>query len=528
MASFLDTAGVEIAIDEAKKRGDQRWLKRVEAGDIANLSTLNKSDLVSAINEVNASVDDIADNSDLGLYGVMWDRLTNRLTRLAQAKGITTDTTNFGHFGSVNANYSNPFDSVYPWSEMFVADFDLTKYRSGNYSLKDCVIAAYGDPDFSYKGSNTVFVGRYRPRFWMKSEEDASGNVYIYISQFRRTGYTFVDEAVDGVGLAVDDGQGGVTAGSGVPLADVAVSTIHSRAKSSGFTLQDIGDIDAQIALLLVEYANMNSQQAIGDGCANCYRKNVADTISNVTTSNGKTIFTVSGSALSSLIYPGVQLSFGATSGATTYKGIVETFTVNGPVFTITLDRELTLTAGMYMSVHGFSACEFDLLSDSVGNASGYIGTNGGANAFYRGSMLFANRYQYVLGIYRETGTNHLWICPDGVDPDNYDALNKTVHRDTGIALPNITAAWQTVGGNAQRMPGLTAFMATGATSGSSTSPVGDQQYVPAISAANTILLFGCRASDGWYCGVFGGAWDYAAGASSWGAAGRPILKNPL
>lgn len=499
------------------------------ASGSASAAAGSASNAQAAAEEAASVYEDLRNNTIVGLYGAKWDRLTNHLTRLAMAEGITTDTTNFGHFGSINENYENPFDDIYPWSEMFVCDVDLDKYRAGTYSLRECITAVYGDPDFTYEPSQTNFVGRYRPEFWGHSEEDADGNVSYYISQIERDGFTHYDEAIDGISFAVDVGGSHVSSGAGVPLANIAVSTIHARAKADGFTLQDIEAVDAQTLLYLVEYANWNSQQALGNGCDSCYRQNAADVISNVATADGLTSFDVEDSALSTLIYVGTQLSFGATSGATTYKGIVKSFTVSGNVYSITLDRELAITNGMILSVHGFDACEFDLLGSSLGNASGYIGTNSKANVWYRGTVLFANRYQYVLGIYRQTGTNHLWICSDGVNPDDYDALNTAVHTDTGIALPNVeTADWQTVGGNAQMIPGVNGFMATGASEGTSTSPVGDRQYVPLISVGNTILLFGGSAYNGWSCGALCGYWRHGAGTSDWTCSGRPLLKSSL
>ena len=485
--------------------------------------------LSAEVNGIKEDVAEIKSNTILGLYGARWDRLTNKLTRLAMAAGITTDTTNFGHFGSINANYDNPFDSIYPWSEMVVCNVDLDKYRTGTYSLKECITAVYGDPDFTYEPSYTNFVGAYRPEFWGYSEEDADGNVSYYVSQIARPGFKHYEEAIDGISFAVDVGGNHVSAGAGVPLTNIACSTIHARAKADGFTLQDIDAVDAQTLLYLVEYANWNSQQALGDGCSSCYRQNASDVIAGVATVDGKTTFSVDDSALSSVIYVGAQLSFGASSGGTTYKGIVATFSASGSVYSITLDREIAITSGMYMSVHGFSACEFPLLGASLGNASGYLGTAQKANAWYRGRVMYGNRYQYALGIYRQTSTNHLWICPDGIDPDDYDALNTAVHEDTGIALPTLeTAAWLTVGGTAQKIPGLNAFMATGESSGSQTTPVGDQQYVPLPSAGNTVLFAGCSAGYGWRCGVLGGAWGNGAGYSLWDSAARPLLKNPL
>lgn len=471
---------------------------------------------------------DLQNNSGLFLYGAKWDRLTNRLTRLAMAKDITIDTTNFGHFGAINPNYNNPFDAIYPWSEMYQCNVDLTRWRNGD-DLKDCVVAIYGDPDFTYKGSDTLFVGRYRPEFWHKSEEDEDGNVYFYISQVEREGFKYSPEAIDGISFAIDDGNGGVTAGADIPLTNISVANIHNRAKNSGFALQDINDIDALNILFFVEYANMNGQNALGDGCSSCYRENDADAISNVSVGNGETTFTITDSAMASVLHVGAQLDIGATRGAVTHKGLLKSYTENGSTYTITLDRELAVSDGMIASVHGFSACEFDLIGQGIGNASGYIGANTKANAWYRGGIAFANRYQYVLGIYRQQNTNHLWICPDGVDPNNYDVLNTSVHEDTGIALPDLaTASWQTVGGNAKVITGMSAFLATGESNGNSVSPVGDQQYVPLISTGNTILLFGCAAGSGWSCGFLGGSWNASSGTSSWHPAGRPVLKRFL
>lgn len=464
------------------------------------------------------------------LYGARWDRLTNKLTRLGAAKDITTDTTNFCHKGSINASYNNPFDSIYPWSDITVCDVNLTAYNalSSGESVKSCITAVYGDPDFTYEGSETLFVGVYIPEFWYWSGEDG-GKVTFYISDRERPGYKYHAEEVRGVGFAVDAGNSKITAGAGIPLTNIQVQQIHSRAVSSGFTLVDIDHLDAVTTLFIVEYANMNGQDAIGSGCSSCYRQNATDVISNVDNTGTVTTFTVTDSALATLLYKGTQVDFGASVGATTYKAIVANVSASGTTYTVTLDRLLSsLSDGMYMSVHGFASCEFPLIGQSLGNMSGYLGTNEKANAFYRGMVLWGNRYAYTLGIYRQQTTNHLWICPDGVDPDDYDALNTSYHKDTGVALPTLTsAAWLTVGGNAQRIPGLAAFMATGTSSGSSSSPVGDQQYVPLPSAGNTILLAGGRASDGWACGLFCGGWNLVASASWWTYGAVPLLKNP-
>ena len=503
------------------------WVAGGAYGSGATDKTLTLSDVAADAKVVGDYLDEISDGMfQHGLYGAKWDRTSNLLTRTRDAVGITTDTTNFCHLGSINENYSNPFDDIYPWSDMFVCDVDLTKYRTGQYTLKQCITAVYGDPDFTYVGTDDLFVGRYRPEFWHKSIEDADGNVEFLVSQFARPGYKHSPEAIDGVGYCVDVGNSKVTSGSGVPLTNIACSTIHTRAKNSGFTLTDIDALDSQIILYLVEYANWNAQAAIGDGCDNCYRNNSADVVSNVTVSDGVTVFDVPNTtALLNLLDAGTQLSFGTSSSATTYKAIV----ASRDGTTVTLDRDIAITDGMILSVHGFSSCEFDILDESIGNASGYIGTRHHANAYYRGASLYANRYRYILGCYRQTQTNHIWICPDGVDPDDYDALNTSVHEDTGIALPTVTTAgWQTLGSDAKVVGGLSAFLAVGDESGSSSSPVGDQQYIPLPTTSNTVLFFGCNSLYGWYCGVAGCYWYLGSGVLSWYCGAAPILKSSL
>ena len=486
---------------------------------------------------ISADIAQEAADKNSHLYGAKWDKTTNRLTRVYEAANITTDTTNFKHNGSFNTSLDNPFDLLYPWSDIKVCDVDLVRYRArtGQEILTSFITAVYGDPDFTYEGSQTNIVCQYVPEFWYHSEEDSLGNVTYLISTTPRTGFKHHEEAFHGISFAIDAGlnannQHVITCGTGVPYTNIAGSTLHQYAKNSGFSLMNADEVDAITTLFLVEFANWNSQNALGDGCSNCSRENDADVIANVDNTGTTTVFDVEDSALSSVIYIGSQVDFGATRGATTYKAVVQSFTVSGNTYSIVLDRVLeNLTDGMFMSVHGFDACEFPLIGASVGNGSGYIGTNSKANAWYRGAVLFANRYQYTLGLYKEANTGKLWRCPENLDPDDYDAINTSVHEDTGITLPTLsTGAWQTVGDNAQRIPGLASFMATGVSSGSSSSPVGDQQYVPAEPYGATVLWLGCAADGGWFCGVLGCRWGSDAGPSPWAYGGRPFLKKSL
>lgn len=520
--------------EEAKEQAIGAAADAQEAAEQAQTAAQNAMDEAADAKSAAEAAIDAATRGE-ALYGMRWDRATNIGTRLFGAAGITMDTTNFKHSGTFNENIVNPFDTIYPWSEIVTCNVDLAAYRqrSGQESLKNFITAVYGDPDFTYQGTKDLFVGVYYPEFWYKSEEDSLERVTFLVSPTERVGFKHSEEKIYGIGCAIDAGvnennQRVITCGTGVPFTDVAGSTLHQYAKNSGFTIEDINAVDALTTLFFVEYADMNSQHALGDGCSNCYRQNATDAISNVSVGADSTTFTITDAALSSVVYKGAQADFGASEGAHTYRGIITDFAVNGSTYTITVKPALALSDGLIMSIHGFDACEFPAIGASVGSGSGYIGTNGKANAWYRGCMIHANRYRYILGIYRQANTNHLWLCEDA-DPDDYDALNTAVHNDTGCALPILeTGAWQTVGSNAQRITGLAAFMATGTSEGSSLSPVGDQQYVPAASTGNTVLWLGCCAFIGWYCGVLGCYWGTVAGLSGWPYAVRPLLQKSL
>ena len=450
-------------------------------------------------------------------YGVMWDGVENKMSRLYDAEDITTTTTNFRYGGVVNPNYDNPFDDIYPWSELEQVNFDLDAYRNGD-ALEDCIVAEYGDADFVDTGTDTLFVGRYRPEFWHTRTEDEDGNVIWIVADAEISGYKHAKAAVDGIGFAVDDGNGGVTCGKGQPLTNIAVNQIQRRAIASGFTLQDIYSVDAQIVLYLVEYADMNIQNALGNGCAYQYRQNASDIVSAV---NGNVVTLPS--ACKSYCLEGATIDFGATNGAVVLanrRAVVSYTEVDSSTIDVTLDSAVDSTfVGLCASFHGMTNddCIF-------GAKSGYLGTNGRNNVVYRGALLFGNRYAYTLGIYREKDTNHIWLCDEDTTQD-YNALNTSVHTDTGVALPTVSSAqWMQVG-SLSFLDGVSAFAPIKERGGNSTKPVGDQQYVPTPTTANTALLFG-GDSTGAYCGVFCGGWLASSGFSYWGASALPLIKD--
>lgn len=476
-------------------------------------------------NELKAGIDSARING-ARIYGVKWDGVNVKMSRLYDAYDITTDTSNFCYKGTINSNYSNPFDSIYPWSEMAQCNVDLNAYRSleEGADIRDAVTAWYGDPDFTTHGSASNFVGVYVPEFWHFGFEDNDGNWVVCVADKETSGFIHSKPHIQGIGFAIDDGSGSkVTCGDGQPLTNIAVSTIHSRAKAAGFTLRDIYQLDAITALYLVEYANMNSQQAIGDGCSSLYRQNASD--KPLIAKTGATSVVLP-KACAAYCVEGATLDFGASNGAVvianrrTITGYTQ-YSMDANYIEASFDGgTLDITTAMFCSFHGRAN------DDSFGNKSGYLGTAGKNNAYYRGIVAYANRYSYTLGIYRQSGTGKIWLC-DPETTDNYDALNTADHHDTGMALPDVVASWQYIKKFGDPEGLLSAFRPVAEGGANSSTPVGDAQYVPVIGDANRVLLFGGGSNHGARCGVFCGSWIYAASTSDWFSAGLPVLKSP-
>ena len=452
------------------------------------------------------------------IYGFRWDKTNAKGTRLFDAAAITTDTTNFCYRGDGTVTLSNPFDSLYPFSEFKQCNVDLTAYAAlaANEDRRNAVIAWYGDPDFADDGSNG-FVGAYRPEYWFTAYEDDGARVFA-ISTTEMPGWAHSKPYIRGMGHCVDAGSNKVTCNSGNPMTNVAIGTIHTYAKNSGFTIEDIYTYSAELTAMIVEYATTHMQTAIGQGCDSLHRESESDIPLIAESDASRVILPV---AAAPYCVEGATLDFGATKGAVVLanRRICTGYSVysgNDQYIEVTFKGgTLTTTTSMFVSFHGCSN------GDSIGNASGFVGTAGKCNSFYRGASFFGNKWRYVLGIYRHTGDNHVWICPLDKDPDDYDALNTTDHVDTGLELA-ATEGWVKQLG---LIPGLGAVPVCVQTGGNSSNPVGDYHYVPANTAANTILIAGAAANNGGKVGPFCGSWSISSSYSSWDVAAAPVLK---
>lgn len=455
-------------------------------------------------------------------YGAVWDTVNASMTRTGDAANITTDTTNFKHSGSVNANYSNPFDSIYPWSGRKLCNISLTDYmalQSGD-SITDCVTYWEGEAGFSYTDADGVWV--YTPDFYGISYWQ-DGKRYFDVCDKPLPGYRHYPEMITARWRGVRESRtiGGTAKNiilpkPGLPITNTALSTIHTYAKNGGMTLDSVYTLDASLLLYLVEYANYNAQSAIGNGVSDLYDQTTLHPDAAVTA--GTTVqFTGLTSAQLADFIPGAIVDFGtASGGAQTAKTYITAVETTSGVTTVTLADAVTITTDTFVSIHG----RINYADADIGSMSGYIGANGKSDAYYRGEALWGNMFFYTLGAYKST-TEHVWLAAEGTE-DNYDAINTSVHTDTGIVLAGSNGYIKTLA-----FPDgvLNACAMCTSTPGTATAPVGD--YFGTSAGNNRVLLVGGHAGYGPGDGPFCWHWSSTAGNSYWASSGRPLLKTP-
>ena len=458
-------------------------------------------------------------------YAARWDLKTHKMERVGLAVGITDDVTNFAHRGSINANYDNPFDSIYPWSGMKLCNIDIEAYMAlqAGDSLTDCVTAWDGDPDFDWDDPNGIW--RYTPEFYGRSYMSEGYRYFDVSATDCDKGYIHYPESIKGrwQGRTVTMTVGGESKSVflplvGMPAKQISQVTLHDEANNYGATLDNIWTVDRDNLLMIVEYADMNMQEALGAGCDTMYRQSSDKFVAAATDS---TVVKVNKNNAQAFCIPGAIFDIGTANGGI-QKGSFEIVSVeqdpdNAAWLDVTLNEEVTVTTGNFWSVHGIC----NAADQDIGSQSGWIGTEGKSNCYYRGAVDYGNLWFYVLGAYQQTGTHKVWLAHDPDEADAYDAVNTSVHIDTGLYLPETNGVYIK---SLAMVEGFSALPICDGTGGNSTNPVGDGHY---FANGNNVLRVGGSASDGAYAGPFYGYWSSAASYSYWSFAARPVLKSP-
>lgn len=526
MSSYLDQNGLQYFWNKLKSKFDTK-VDKVEGmglshNDYDNQARYIVESIPTILEDANATLEKIMRDVETvrimhagKVYGVRFDKTNAQCVRLWDAADISTDTTNFSHHGEINTNYDNPFDSLYPWSEFKVCNVDLeaNKNRAEGSDVRECVTAWVGDPDFTITDPS-VFVGRYRPEYWYTGYDDGDTQIFA-ISTTAIDGWGHSLPCIDSYNLVTADGANSNPKCCAFqnPITDVGMKTIADYCVNNGYRGLDIYNYSAIVTAYVVEYANMNAQNTIGRGVDNVYRQSNDVIVAAV--DNSDIVYVPA--AMQSMMVVGATVDFGASNGAVTLanRRFCTNATLNGDNLKVELNAPVTLTAGTRVSIHG--RCN-DNGPAIMGSASGYIGTNGQSDAYYRGATMYGNKWTLVQGAYRQSGTQHIWLCPTQEKCKDYGAVNINEHVDTGLILPVSNNYIKTLYTAPDYGLGAVPFCAS--VGGNSSNPVGDYFYTYS-SAENTSLIVGGYADNGAHVGPFYGSWTGGSGASRWGCGLR-------
>lgn len=444
-------------------------------------------------------------------YGVRWNRVDAACTeRLWDAADITMDVTNFKNVTYINADYSNPFDDIYPFNHFRLCDVDLSAYRTLQTGEDICNCVTKWDDNVVFKNNRTGgFIGAYRPEYWYTVYEDTDGTVVIGVSSGNIDGWSHRKAYIRGFGFATDGGLNSndeqlLICDPGIPFTNKELSDLHTYANNSGFTIEDIYTYSAELSAMIVEYAKMNVESGIARGCDQLWSDHSSQKLSG---SGGTTVTLVNGGNVNKIV-SGTVLDFRSSPQTSSLYldenryWVKSIRTTSAAARTATVDRTVSnLTSYSYYSIHGCinksgfvdevdtPASGFSLLS----NQSGRLGGGGVRNVFYRGSIAYGNANRYVLGAYVESGTGNLWICNED-SCDNYDNLDTTVHINTGKRIATSSGFIDSL--HVVPSVGLFPFVSSTGGSASAANPVGDYMYFSSGTSGNGIFYVGGSSSS--------------------------------
>lgn len=191
------------------------------------------------------------------IFGVCWAKGTStalsRLTKSNDPNGhVTEDITTDPSPAVGTGAGSSPFDSYAPWSGM--EEYNI---------VNNAVSYKKGQSGFSRTGNDTVV---YIPEFYYKITE-SGGKRYFYVADKAATGFTKHPGSGKYVGR-YNTGANYVSKSGLSPLVNISRATARTGSKSKGskWGQYDYASWCAVWLLYLVEFADWNSQTAIGRG----------------------------------------------------------------------------------------------------------------------------------------------------------------------------------------------------------------------------------------------------------------------
>lgn len=182
----------------------------------------------------------------IGISSTAWERIESGIGKIANAQ-------------TSSAEVQNDFDNIAPWKDI----------KSCDISADGTINAYIGDPTYNPENPKGYIMTEV-PEFWYKREQ-TGGYEYIYISHEEQDGYTKSSKFYIGRYTASGTSSA-ITSKSGVAdLVNLTIVDFRTAAKKVGtnWGQLDILRWSTLQMLYLVEYADYNSQNALGYGVCN-------------------------------------------------------------------------------------------------------------------------------------------------------------------------------------------------------------------------------------------------------------------
>ena len=382
-------------------------------GNISNLKTIDKSNLVNAINEVYENTGLIKAKYTVrrkfsNNTSSTWERMDNNVGKVANA---TKD----------GSSVQNDFDYIYPWS-------DITSYIYNTTTNE--VVAEFGDINYNPDGSLGEVFTRIPSFYWKRWRDDTYE--YISISASKLEGYIKSEQFSVGR-YATSYVNSKMSSRSGeVPEVYRNITSFRTESRKLG---NNIAILDYHYFLIqmlyLVEYADYNSQLMLG---------------------NGMTTFRTDNNDKALVAETGVNRIIINTSGANNFKVGQQVSIGRNSIFNLDVAKNRTITKKEDYSSGDISgtAIYFDGDSvnialnnvlwttgqksggcDTLGMKSGCTANDGKTAVAYRGlENLFGNVFQFVDGINVKDHVCYLCTSQDDYVVDKftspYNALGYT------------------------------------------------------------------------------------------------------
>lgn len=382
-------------------------------GDISNLKTTDKNNLVEAINEVYENTELIKTKYTVrrkfsNNTSSAWERMDNNVGKVANA---TKD----------GSSVQNDFDYIYPWS-------DITSYIYNTTTNE--VVAEYGDMNYNPDGSLGEVFTRIPSFYWKRWRDDTYE--YISISASKLEGYIKSEQfSVGRYDTCYINSKMSSRSGQ-VPEVNRNITSFRTESRKLG---NNIAILDYHYFLIqmlyLVEYADYNSQLMLGNGMTT-FRTDNNDKALVAETGVNRIIINTSGA---NNFKVGQQVSIGTSSTynwnvaknrTITKKENYSSGDITGTAIYFDGDSvNIALNNVLWTTGQKSGGC------DTLGMKSGCTTNDGKTAAAYRGiENPFGNVFQFVDGINVKDHVCYLCTSQDDYVIDKftspYNALGYT------------------------------------------------------------------------------------------------------